>query len=141
MAFQAAQQGPHAGAGLALQVWQAAHVQQLRAAHDLGHLPPDGTGRRAGVAEHAREDVGIEHTVHGDVIGAGFEAGHRAHGVYQRLAVVRAGAPDQSSVDVEKDERGSVRHQFGVKWLAGARRIVAHALACRGGLQSAVPSL
>jgi hypothetical protein len=65
--LQAAQEGAHAGTGFALQVRDAAHIDLLRAADDLGHGAADGGGGCAGVAQHAGEDVGIEHAVHGDV--------------------------------------------------------------------------
>jgi hypothetical protein len=40
------------------------------------------------------------------MIGAGFEAGHAADGIDQRLPVMRPGAADESAVNVEEDQRG-----------------------------------
>src|ERR1035438_8649296 len=45
----------------------------LRAADDLRHGAANGGRGRADVAEHAREDVGIEHAVDGGVVSRGFE--------------------------------------------------------------------
>ena len=111
--LQAAQEGAHAGAGLALQTWDAVHVDLLRAADYLGHGAANGRRGRAGVAEHAREDVGIEHAVDGNAIGGGFEAGDAADGIDKRLAVMRPGATDQGAVDIEEDEGGGGIHGRG----------------------------
>ena len=64
----------------------------------------------AGIAQHASEDIGIEHAVHGDVIGAGFNSGDLADGIDQRLAMMRAGAADEGAIDIEEDEGGGGWH-------------------------------
>ena len=92
--LQAAQEGAHTRAGFALQIGDAAHVNLLRAADDLRHGAANGGRGRADVAQHAGGDVGVEHAVDGDAIGAGFEAGDAADGIDERLAVVRSGAAD-----------------------------------------------
>jgi hypothetical protein len=94
MFLQTAQEGAHAGAGFALEVGNAAHVDMLRTADDLRHGTANGGRGRADVAQHAGGDVGVEHAVDGDAIGAGFEAGDAADGIDERLAVVRSGAAD-----------------------------------------------
>src|ERR1022692_1357858 len=101
------------GQGLALQTWDAVHVDLLRAADYLGHGAANGGRGRAGIAQHAREDVGIEHAVDGDVVSAGFEAGDAADGIDERLAMVRPGAADEGAVDIEEDEGGGGIHGRG----------------------------
>jgi hypothetical protein len=43
--------------------------------------------------------------VHGDSVGGCGKASHLTHRFHQRLAVVRARPADQSSIDIEEDER------------------------------------
>jgi hypothetical protein len=113
MFLQTAQEGAHARAGFALQVGDAAHVELLRAADDLGHGAANGGRGGAGVAQHTGEDVGIEHAVDGDVVGGGFEAGDAADGIDERLAMMRAGAAEEGAVDIEEDEGGGGIHGRG----------------------------
>src|ERR1039457_5192123 len=77
MFLQTAQEGAHAGAGFALEVGNAAHVDMLRRADDLRHGRGKGGGGRADVAQHAGGDVGVEHAVDGDAIGAVSRPGTR----------------------------------------------------------------
>ncbi len=62
---------------------------------------------RSAAAQHRSEDIRIEHAVHGNTFGGGFEAGDLTDGVHQRLPVVRAGAAHQRSVDIEKNQIGA----------------------------------
>ena len=62
-------------------------------------------GSTPGVQQHHRQDVRIQHALHRDALRGGLDAGHVAHGIHQRLAVVRAGAAHQRAVDIEEDQR------------------------------------
>src|SRR5580658_3949160 len=104
--LQAAQEMAGAWAGFTLQVRDAAHVDLLRAADDLGHGAANGGLGCTSVAQHAGEDVGVEHAVDGDIVRRGFDACHAADGIDESLAVVRAGAADERAVDVEEDQGG-----------------------------------
>jgi hypothetical protein len=104
--LEAPQQCPHARTRLALEVRHAAHVNLLRTANDLRHRAANGRRARSGVPHHARQDIGIEHAMHRDMIGAGLETGHPPHRFHQRLPVMRPGPPHQRTVDVEKYQRG-----------------------------------
>src|ERR1017187_6075118 len=138
--LQAAQEGAHAGAGLALQTWDAVHVDLLRAADDLRHGTANGGRGRAGVAEHAREDVGIEHAVDGDVVSRGFEAGDAADGIDERLAMVGAGAAEEGAGDIEEDEGGGGWHGFGGwHFMMAKRGCAAQGGWCRGAKGAIAP--
>ena len=78
-----------------------ANVNLLGAANNLGHVAADGGGGRAGIAEHAVENIGIQHTVYRDMVRGGIETGDPAHCFDQRLAMVGAGAADEGAIDVE----------------------------------------
>jgi hypothetical protein len=49
------------------------------------------------------EDIGVEHSLHRNAVGGGFEACDAPDAVDQRYAVVGAGAPDQRAIDIEQD--------------------------------------
>jgi hypothetical protein len=59
----------------------------------------------AGAPHHGRQNDRIEHALHGDSLGGGFEAGDAADALHQRVAVVRAGTPGERAVDIEEDQR------------------------------------
>ena len=58
-------------------------------------------------AHHLRQDIRIEHAVHGYSVGGCFDAGDLPDGIHQRLPVMRARAAHQRSVDIEQDQ---IRH-------------------------------
>jgi len=74
----------------------------LRESHYGRHVPPDDRSRNPGVGEHTRENVAIEHTLHGDAIGGGLNAGSAANRLDQCLTMMRTRAAQQSSIDIEK---------------------------------------
>ncbi len=57
-----------------------------------GHVPPDARWRNAGICEHARENIAIEHALHGHALGGGLQARYLSDGVDQRLAMMRTRA-------------------------------------------------
>jgi len=99
---QLVQQHPRAGANAAPKVGTAAHINALRESHHGRHVLPDARSRNAGVRQHAGENVAIEHALHGDTFRGGFEAGSPANGIDQSLAMMRARAAQQGSIDIEK---------------------------------------
>jgi hypothetical protein len=71
---------------------------------DGGQFPPDAGAGDARTEQHLREDIGIEHALHGNAFGGGLDSEHAANGVHQRLAMVRAGAPHQGAIDIEQNQ-------------------------------------
>jgi hypothetical protein len=67
-------------------------------------VAPDLAAGGAGIAHHSRQDVGVEHPVHRDMVGRSIEPGYGAHGFNQRLAVMRPGAADQRAVDIKQNQ-------------------------------------
>ena len=72
-------------------------------------MPPDTRWRNTGVREHARENIAIEHALHGHAFGGGLEPGDAPDGVDQGLAMMRTRAAQQSSVDIEEHQGSGAR--------------------------------
>jgi N-carbamoylputrescine amidase len=89
-----------------------AQVKRARGAYDFGHGGEGLRPRHARAAQHDRQNVGVEHTLDGDALGGGFEAGDPADGVDERLAVMRPGAAHQRAVDIEQNQRAEVHGEL-----------------------------
>jgi hypothetical protein len=74
----------------------------LRALHYFGHGFADGSRFHSGSSHHYGQNIAIQHACHGHAVGAGLNSNSAADGLYQRLPVMSARAPDQRSIDVEK---------------------------------------
>ncbi len=94
----------YAGAVLVVQGRADAQVVALGRALDVRQRLADLRARRSGGAQHDGEDVRIEHALYGNAVGGGVEAGDAADAIGQRLAMMRAGAPDERAVDIEEDQ-------------------------------------
>lgn len=74
---------------------------------NCGQMP--GCFRRCGTgpAQHMGDDVLIEHALNRDPFRGGIETDYFRHSGLKRLPMVRSGAPDQGSVNVEKADGGT----------------------------------
>ena len=95
--------GPaHAGTELPGQIGKPFHIQRLGRLDNRRHGKPYVRGGRARVAHHARQDVGVEHTLDGDAVSGALQPGHPPDRVDQGFAVMRSGAPHERAVDIEQ---------------------------------------
>ena len=94
----------YAGTMLALENRAHPQVVALGGAQDLGHRFANQGALGAGPAQHRRHNVRVQHPLHGDAVGGGFQSRHAADAMDQRFAVMRAGAPHQRAVDIEENQ-------------------------------------
>ena len=95
----------HRGAMLIEKRRTLAQVEALRRALNFRQRTANLRAPGAGIAHHDREYVRIEHALHRNAFGCGFEAGDPADAVHQRFAMMRARAAHQRAVDIEERER------------------------------------
>ena len=100
------QQHAHAGTDFAMQQRSAAaYIDRLRGKNELRHHAANDDGRDFRRREHDAKDVAIEHSLSGDSLSRGGDAHDALDGRFKSLPVMRAGTPDECSIDIEKDER------------------------------------
>jgi hypothetical protein len=91
---------------LIAQLRAGAQIEALSRALNLWHGIANDGPRGVGAAQHVLYDYGVEHALHGNAFGGGLDSGHAAHAINQGFAVMRAGAADKRSINIEKSERG-----------------------------------
>ena len=67
-------------------------------------MAADASLRNPCIRQHLGEDIAIQHTLHRNALGSGFDASDAADGIDQSLAMVRTGAAQQSTIDIEKNQ-------------------------------------
>ncbi len=103
-ARQPLQQRFHARAMLVVQRRAHAQIVALGRAPASPASPARALPRNPGVPHHHRQDVGVEHALHGNAVGGGFEARHAADALHQRFAMMRARPAHQCAVDIEENQ-------------------------------------
>jgi hypothetical protein len=71
---------------------------------NFGHGLPNRSGLHAGSGHHGDKNVAVEHSGHRYAFSGGFNADGALYGVHEGLTVVRSGAADQGSIDIEQYE-------------------------------------
>src|SRR5688572_29641904 len=101
---QSGQHCANAWAYITLQVGSGTHVDRLRSFHHLRHMLRHEIRRRSRPSHHLAKDVAVKHSRSVDTFGCGFEPGNAAHTLFERLPMVRARPPDQSTVNIEENQ-------------------------------------
>ena len=100
--LQLLKQRSDSGAYLVFQVRTSADVDILGMPDYLRHLFADNGSAYAGVPEHYRQNIPVQHALGGNLVVVGFETSGSTNRPDQSLAVMRAGLTDQRPIDVKQ---------------------------------------